>query len=218
MANPVNRNERRKAQTVGAILDAAAQLFRDKGMKGTTIEEIAESADVSVGSVYFHFRSKEALYLALVEQALEVNEAYMRQADIPELSPFGRVLAAGDAYMRFHLEQPGAFRMVALRVLEPSPGEELAEIEDRIADRVEQLVGAVEADLRAAIEAGEVRDVEAGRVMRFLWGAWNGVIAMSLRQDRLRLDDQELADAMDAGKRLIVEGLATPGARRRLLT
>jgi AcrR family transcriptional regulator len=217
MATKPNRNERRKARTVGAILQAAERLFREKGMQQTTIDEIAELADVSVGSVYFHFKSKEALYLALVEQALDVNEAYMRQAHDSELSPFDRVLAAGDAYLRFHLEHPGAFRMIALRVLEPSPGAELAAIEDRIADRVEKLVGAVEVDLVAAIEAGEVRDVEAAQVMRFLWGAWNGVIALNLRQDRLRIDNRQLVAVLDAGRQIVVDGLAArPGAERRV--
>jgi AcrR family transcriptional regulator len=217
MATKPNRNERRKARTVGAILQAAERLFREKGMQQTTIDEIAELADVSVGSVYFHFKSKEALYLALVEQALDVNEAYMRRARDSELSPFDRVLAAGEAYLRFHLEHPGAFRMIALRVLEPSPGAELAAIEDRIADRVEKLVGAVEVDLVAAIEAGEVRDVEAAQVMRFLWGAWNGVIALNLRQDRLRIDNRQLVAVLDAGRQIVVDGLAArPGAERRV--
>ena len=216
MADTLNRNERRKTKTIGAILDAAAALFQEKGVQRTTIEEIAAQADVSIGSVYFHFKSKEALYLALVEQALDVNAEYMQQADDPDLTPFERVLAAGDAYLRFHLERPGAFRMIALRVLEPSPGVELSAVEGRIADRVEQMVGAVEADLRAAISAGEVRDADAKPLMSFLWGAWNGVIALSLRQDRLRLDGDELTDALDAGRRMMIEGLATPRAKRRL--
>jgi len=209
MAVKPNRNDRRKARTVSAILGAAERLFHEKGMQQTTIDEIAELADVSVGSVYFHFRSKEALYLALVEAALDVNEAYMRQAEDPQRSPFERVLAAGDAYLRFHIEHPGAFRMIALRVLEPSPGAELADIEVRIADRVEKLVGTVEIDLRAAIDAGEIRaGVDAAQLMRFLWGAWNGVIALSLRQDRLRLDDEELAAVLAAGRQIVVDGLA----------
>lgn len=217
MAQAPNRNERRKARTVAAILDAAARLFYEKGLQHTTIDEIGELADVSVGSVYFHFKSKEALYLELVERALEINERYMREADDADLTAFQRVLAAGDAYLRFHLEHPGAFRMIALRVLEPAPGAELAEIENRIADRVEQLVGAVEDGLRAAIAAGEARPVDAAQLMRFLWGAWNGVIALSLRQDRLRLDERQLSATLEAGRQLVIEGLATPRAKEELL-
>jgi TetR/AcrR family transcriptional regulator len=62
------------------------------------------------------------------------------------------LVAAGDAYLSFHLEEPGAFRMISLRVLEPCPGEELREVEQRMADRVERTVGTLEQQLDAASE------------------------------------------------------------------
>jgi TetR/AcrR family transcriptional regulator len=210
------RNERRKARTVGAIRQAAAELFRAKGLQNTTIDEIADRADVSVGSVYFHFKSKEALYLELTERALDINERYMRRAERPDYSPLQRVLAAGDAYLAFHLEEPGAFRMIALRVLEPAPGEDLREVEQRIADRVERLVGAVESQLDAALAAGEIRELDTKLAMTFLWGAWNGVIALNLRQDRLRLSDKQLIATLETGRRLVLDTLATPATKRRL--
>jgi TetR/AcrR family transcriptional regulator len=216
LAEPANRNERRKARTVAAILDASGRLFHDKGMQSTTIDEIAELADVSVGSVYVHFKNKEALYLELTERALDVNEQYMRRAERADYSPLQRVLAAGDAYLAFHLEEPGAFRMIALRVLEPAPGADLSEVEQRIADRVERLVGAVEQQLRAAAAAGEVRELDTRLAMTFLWGAWNGVIALNLRQDRLRLSDDQLVATLEAGRGLVLDALATPAAKRRL--
>lgn len=210
----MSRSERRKARTASAILDAAEALFRLRGFQATTIDEIAERADVSVGSVYVHFESKAGLYLALVDRALAVNEAAMAAvADLDLSSPLDRVFAAGDAYLTFHLEHPGAFEMIALRVLEPSSG--MREAEARIAERVQQLVGAVEADLRAAIEAGEVRsDLDAARTMRFLWGAWNGVIAMTLREDRLRIDDAELRETLATGRSVVSDGLRAGGAPR----
>ncbi|WP_085669255.1 TetR/AcrR family transcriptional regulator [Mycobacterium szulgai] len=211
---PMSRSERKKANTASAILDAAEVLFRQRGFQATTIDEIAERADVSVGSVYVHFENKARLYLALVERALTINEAAMgKVAELNLSSPLERVFAAGDAYLNFHLEHPGAFQMIALRVLEASSG--LHEVEARIADRVQQLVDAVEADLRAAIEAGEVRsDLDAARAMRFLWGAWNGVIGMTLREDRLRIDDQELRATLAVARSVVTDGLRAGGAQR----
>ena len=204
-----SRATRRKAQTSAAILDAAEGLFRAQGVQATTIEQIAEAANVSVGSVYVHHRNKQALYLALVERALDLNEAAMaRVAEAGIASPLERVLAAGEAYLRFHLEEPGAFQMIALRVLEPASGDVEPAIEERIADRVQQLVAAVESDLRAVADAGEIRpDLDLARVVRFLWGAWNGVIALSLRQDRLRLSEEELTHTLRLGQELLAGAL-----------
>ena len=213
-AGPLSRSERRKAATAASILDAAEGLFRERGFQATTIDEIAEKADVSVGSVYFHFQTKAGLYLALVERALDLNEAAMGAVAARGLaSPLERVFAAGEAYLTFHLEHPGAFQMIALRVLEPASG--VHEAEARIADRVERLVLAVESDLRAAIDAGEVRaDIDATRAMRYLWGSWNGVIALALREDRLRIDDQELQATLELGRALVSDGLRGGRAAR----
>jgi TetR/AcrR family transcriptional regulator len=208
MSTPT-RGARRKAQTGAAILDAAEQLFRRQGFAATTLDEIAATADVSVGSVYVHFQTKAGLYLALVEQALDLNEAAMAQVAAAGLdSPLERVLAAGDAYLNFHVEHPGAFQMIALRVLEPAVTVGVSDVEERIARRVERLVAAVRDDLQAAVEVGEVRaDLDADRAMRFLWGSWNGVIALSLRQDGLRVDVEELRRTLTLGRQLISDGL-----------
>ncbi|MCW2771474.1 MAG: transcriptional regulator, TetR family [Aeromicrobium sp.] len=210
----MSRSERRKAKTAGAILDAAELLFRQGGYQETTIDDIAERADVSVGSVYVHFENKAGLYLALVERALDLNEAAMAAVgDLGLSSPLERVFAAGDAYLNFHLEHPGAFQMIALRALGPPSG--VSEVEARIADRAQQLVDAVEADLRAAIEAGEGRsDLDATRLMRFLWGSWNGVIAMTLREDHLRIDNAELQRTLEVGRSLVSDGLRADAPRR----
>lgn len=48
-------------QTVEKILDAAAQLFAQKGYQNTTLQDIIEKTKLSKGAVYHHFRSKEEI-------------------------------------------------------------------------------------------------------------------------------------------------------------
>lgn len=48
-------------QTVEKILDAAAQLFAQKGYQNTTLQDIIEQTKLSKGAVYHHFRSKEEI-------------------------------------------------------------------------------------------------------------------------------------------------------------
>ncbi|MDH6281790.1 TetR/AcrR family transcriptional regulator [Prescottella agglutinans] len=206
---PARRPDRRRARTRGAIMAAARALFAERGLQRTTIDEIAQAADVSVGAVYFHFQSKEGLYLALVDQALEVNTEAMASVD-RSLPPLDRVLAAGHAYMRFALEYPEHFRMVALRVLDSVADPALADIEDRVAARVEALVGIVEQDLVEAMADGSVQEVPPREVMRFLWGAWNGVTALGFRPDRLRLTPDEVQLTLEVG-----QGILESALRRR---
>ena len=55
-------------QTRDAILDAAEQVFRDKGVARTRMEDIAKGADCTRGAVYWHFKNKTDVLLALSER------------------------------------------------------------------------------------------------------------------------------------------------------
>ena len=56
-------------ETRTRILEAALQLFRQKGFDETTMREIAVQAGMATGAAYYYFSSKEALVMAFYEQA-----------------------------------------------------------------------------------------------------------------------------------------------------
>ena len=70
------RGERRKAQTRAALIRAAQQLLAEN-RTDIPILEITELADVGMGSFYNHFETKEALFQAAVESALELQGAVL---------------------------------------------------------------------------------------------------------------------------------------------
>jgi AcrR family transcriptional regulator len=76
--------QKKRAKTQAAILRAAAFLITKKGLAGTTIEDIAQRAEVGVGTVYNYFGSKNALLLALMQRdtqdLLEEGEEVLAQA------------------------------------------------------------------------------------------------------------------------------------------
>jgi TetR/AcrR family transcriptional regulator, cholesterol catabolism regulator len=64
----LGRRERKKLEVVSRIREAALELFCEKGYEATTVEEIAERADVAKGTFFNHFPRKDALLLALAEE------------------------------------------------------------------------------------------------------------------------------------------------------
>lgn len=62
--------ERQREERAALILDAAQDVFADKGYHDASIDQIAARAGIAKGTVYLHFASKEDLLVALVEQQI----------------------------------------------------------------------------------------------------------------------------------------------------
>ncbi|MGE4424866.1 MAG: TetR/AcrR family transcriptional regulator [Solirubrobacteraceae bacterium] len=210
---PATRGERRRARTRAAILEAAEWAFRRDGFHGARIEEIAERAGLSVGSIYVHFAGKHDLYLALVDRALELFERYMAQIDEPSFSPLQRVLAGGDAYLRFHHDHPGAFRFITFRSAGAGGAPADADTDRRVQERVGVLLDRFAATIDDAVAAGEARPVDARLLTRYLWGAWNGVVGLELQPGNLRLAEDDISAALELGRRMLREFLGTDAVR-----
>ncbi|HSK95933.1 MAG TPA: helix-turn-helix domain-containing protein [Euzebyales bacterium] len=65
------RQAERRAQTTRQLLDAAAEVFTQRGFHAATIDDIAEAAGYTKGAVYANFAGKEALFLALLDRHLD---------------------------------------------------------------------------------------------------------------------------------------------------
>jgi AcrR family transcriptional regulator len=63
--------ERRRAMTRQHLLDAAAIVFAREGFHGATLDEVAATAGFTKGAVYSNFKSKDELFLALLDDRIE---------------------------------------------------------------------------------------------------------------------------------------------------
>src|ERR671936_1884575 len=91
--------ERKKAQRRERIADAARRLFAERGFEGVTVAEVAREADVSEGTVFNYFPTKEDLFYS----GMESFEAALIEA-VRARPPGESVLAA---FRRYVLDQSG---------------------------------------------------------------------------------------------------------------
>ena len=61
------QQEERSDRSRAALLEAALALFSSQGYRATSVRDIAERAGMSTGSVYHHFRDKEAIFQTLLD-------------------------------------------------------------------------------------------------------------------------------------------------------
>ena len=64
------KRERRKEARPGELLDAALDLFVEKGFAATRVEEVAARAGVSKGTLFLYFQNKEELFKAVIRENL----------------------------------------------------------------------------------------------------------------------------------------------------
>ena len=88
-------NERDDGNRRQELLNAAARLFRDKGFSATSTRDIAGAVGMHSGSPFYHFKSKDALLLAVMQAGMHAaiaRQALALQADgIGVMSPLVRI-------------------------------------------------------------------------------------------------------------------------------
>src|SRR5262245_43337611 len=80
---PVRRREQQTARTKQEIIDAALHVIAIYGFREATIDLIAEAAEVSPTSIYWHFGNREGLLVALAEQIAHTYYGWFRE-HVPE--------------------------------------------------------------------------------------------------------------------------------------
>ena len=120
-----------------SILRAAATVYNRTGADAS-VEEILQEAGISRATFYRHFRSKEALQEALLAFASQTLLDAVENAAAETESPAERIDAGVRAFLSFHGEQPGVYRVLLASAL--APGSELHEIQARARDRFASLL------------------------------------------------------------------------------
>jgi AcrR family transcriptional regulator len=174
MSAEVGLRERKKQQTRQAIADAAQQLFVERGFDAVTVAEVARAADVSEGTVFNYFPSKEDLFYS----GMETFEAEL--VDAVRGRPPGE--AVSTAFRRFMLQrsprlaEPERADLIATaaRVVDASPALQAREREigarftDELARQIAEETGARPDDVESAAAAHALMGVQQA-LRRYVW-------------------------------------------------
>jgi AcrR family transcriptional regulator len=117
----IGLRERKKRQTRQAILDAAFGLFEERGFEAATVAEVARAADVSEGTVFNYFPTKEDLFYGQMEdfEATLLDAVRGRPAGEPVSEAFARALLERSSQLG--TEERAELIARAARTIEASP-------------------------------------------------------------------------------------------------
>ena len=168
-------NQQIKADRREAILAAAIVLFTRKGLEGTKTSDITAAAGISQGLLYHYFASKEAIFIALIETALQKMNAACRLLEEMPLSPGEKVRLAIARLLEglvHHTETPQYYLLIAQATVSEAIPEEAKQIiskENRMPYEVMTRIFA------AGQTAGDFRDDSPAMLAQMFWTTFTGL-------------------------------------------
>ena len=174
------RLSRRVAWRRAEILTAAGRLFAEKGYHRTTTQDIAEAAEVSEGTIYNYFSSKEELLFAIMERISQSHDSDNRNTETLPGDP--------KAFFQDMLESRQEFLKENRIMLQAILSEILVnpELRDRYYhDYVVPEIESIRIHLEERMNLGQIRLSDASLVARILMAIFSGLFLLQVSGDEV---------------------------------
>lgn len=202
---PTGRRSQAVAAKKQAILAAGLALFSQYGIHGTSIEKVAEYAEVSKTNLLYYYPSKEALYVAVLKQILDIWLAPLR-AFREDLEP---LVAIGE-YIRLKLEvsrdYPQASKLFCLEMLQGAPL-----LKAELSGDLKTLVDDKSAIIASWVAAGKLAAVDPHHLIFMLWATTQHYADFASQVEAVtgrNLNDEDFfRRTVENVQRMIIEGI-----------
>ena len=159
---PLNARER--------VLIAAEALFRQRGYNVVTMRDIAEEVGIRQASLYYHFPSKEQLFITVIEQVFERHRNGLQQV----LAEAGSDLRSQlDAASHWFISQPPIHFLSLMRTDMPALSEEQTQRLSLVASQC--ILNPIKQLFVAAQEQSQIRDVTPENLTGFFLSVMDGI-------------------------------------------
>lgn len=178
MSTDLTQRERQKIARRESILQAARDVFLAESALTATVDMVAQEANVSKGTVYLYFESKETLLAELLREGLQLLAAQLTAAYAPDqdLTPDVRIARVAGAYLEFAQAQPSYVRLD----LDFQLGHLDAQVSDGLSADIQSLsvqgIDLIAEAVHQGINQKVFRRVNTQHTALALWSALNGLL------------------------------------------
>ncbi|MBN1954877.1 MAG: TetR/AcrR family transcriptional regulator [Anaerolineae bacterium] len=203
------RRAREKEERRQSILQAAREVFVQQGFHRATMDSVAEQAEVSKGTVYLYFESKETLLAHLLLQGLEALIGYLEEAYAADrsLAADERLRRLGWAYLQFFHREPLYFRFLMAvdrgRFRETVSAAIYQQVLKSSLEGLDWVVQAVE----QGVEEGVFVCCDARQAAASLWATLNGVLDLMAHPLRREMVGVETDVLYRTALEIVIQGM-----------
>lgn len=200
------RKEREKKARRQAILDAARECFFKNGFEATTISEIADTVELSTGTLYLYFKNKEEIYVSILEEGLDILYALMKSSERPNVMAKDIIEGYAKAYYDFYTDY-GQYFDIMFFLRRPDKRVEIqGELKDRLEKKSLDCLALLESAVKRGIAEGDFRVVSPYEASRVMWGAMNGLMLIHEKGTE-EITRQKLPRLIQVAVSLLLDGI-----------
>jgi AcrR family transcriptional regulator len=172
------RKQKEKEALRLLILNGAKRLFVEKGIEYTTIRNIADEINYSVGTVYVYFKDKNAIFHDLQSIGFQELGGYFRDL-ISEEDPLLRLRKMGFVYMKFAMENSEMYDlMFNLR----APMDYLETQKNQLWSEGNETFGYVKKTVEDCMQEGHFKEHNSEALSFLIWSLVHGMCCLEIRQ------------------------------------
>jgi AcrR family transcriptional regulator len=204
------RKEREKERRKQQITVAAKKVFSDKGFNHATMDDIANEAELSPGTLYLYFKNKEELYASLSVRILQylqirVDQIVNEEKMLPEQKLDTLVEAMFDVYEfdplvlinMFHLQSSETLKNLSPDVL------------NDITDLSRKAIGGISKIFKEGTKKGVFVEHHPVALSDTFWAFFSGIILWSTSKKIINKDKDYIKNTLQIGFDIFRKGLKT---------
>jgi AcrR family transcriptional regulator len=211
------RKQREKEQRRQNILDAAEAEIFSKGLEQATMDEIAERAELSKGTLYLYFRNKSELYMGLCERGSSLLNRRFAKVLTADKTGIELVRMLGEAYIDFVQQNPDYFKtFLYYESIEDVEELQKSDVAQNCEDNVREAFTYTVRALQIGMQDGTIDDRrEPRKLALIIWGATRGIIKLSFMMESghhmqvLREVDVDFNTLFGQFQDIIIRGIAS---------
>ena len=173
------KRKKEKENRKNTILRAARRLFFDRGFKSVTVDNIAAKSEVSKGSIYLCFESKEEIYAQiLISDNIALYER-IKNFSTTEASASQLLLEFARIYVDYFLNDNELFRILMTFMLQTGQMNLTEKQNTELIRSTNENIKIISEIIQKGIDSGEFSPIGNIRQMQnAIWGMLNGVISL----------------------------------------
>jgi AcrR family transcriptional regulator len=211
------RKGREKEHRKEEILDAAQKVFFEKGLPTATMDEIADAAELSKGTLYLYYKSKEDLYLGVMMRGMQSLFTDYEDLATSQDSPLRKIVKLSELYIdffasnrkffwMFHFLQMPQFHKQVSEEMQLYCGTETRRLWDIV-------IGIMKQGMEAGILRSDLNPIEIGIIL------WSSSTALMLRgytegerwKERFNID---MSHTLEISNKLFLNAILTDKGRK----